>query len=65
MVGSSSIQIVTFALPVSLQIVPLVSWSMRMRVELAALRNYARSRAISHNLRENPLSRPAVVQAPF
>ena len=34
MVRCSSIQIVTFALPVSLQIVPLVSWSMRMRVEL-------------------------------
>ena len=35
------------------------------RASAAALRNYARSRAISHSLRENTLSRPAVVQAPF
>ena len=34
MVRCSSIQIVTFALSVFLQIVVFVSWSMRMRVEL-------------------------------
>ena len=34
MVRCSSIQIVTFALSVFLQMVAFVSWSMRMRVEL-------------------------------
>ena len=35
------------------------------RVSAAALRNYARSRAIGHRLTANTISRPAVVQAPF
>ena len=35
------------------------------RASAAALRNYARSRAIGHRLAANTISRPAVVQAPF
>ena len=35
------------------------------RISAAALRNYARSRAIGHSLTANTISRPAVVQAPF
>ena len=35
------------------------------RASAAALRNYARSRAIGHRLTANTISRPAVVQAPF